>query len=272
MTEEAKTYKKIVELIKLDKPLIIFDLETTGLALSMDKIIQMAYIKIMLNGRVVKGSIFLNPEIEVSEEATVIHGITNEQLNDQPTFKDKAQELWDLFNGCYYSGYNVIGFDLPMLKREFVRVGRDFSYSLDDIIDSKQIYHYMEPRTLSAAYKYYCRKEHVGAHDAMVDVEAAAEVLARQLEKYKEARDWDFIHNINKVDEERWVDNDRKFYWRNGEAYFAFSKHKDISLAKVAETDSGFLRWILSANFSDETKTIVEKALEGNFPQKENKS
>ncbi len=268
MQKEIDTYKKIVELIRLDKPLIIFDLETTGLALSMDKIIQMAYIKIMLNGRVLKGSMFLNPEIEVSEESIAIHGITNEQLKDKPTFKEKAQELWDLFNGCCYSGYNVIGFDLPMLKREFIRVGRDFSYSRDDIIDSKQIYHYMEPRTLTAAYKYYCQKEHIGAHDAMADVGAAAEILVKQLEKYKVARDWNFIREINQISGERWVDNDRKFYWRNGEAYFAFSKHKDISLVKVAEIDPGFLRWILSANFSDETKTIVSEALNGKFPQK----
>jgi DNA polymerase-3 subunit epsilon len=268
MLKKAEKYNKIIKLIELDKPLIIFDLETTGLALSMDRIIQIAYIKILLNGRMIKESIFLNPEIEVTEEAAAIHGITNRQLKDEPTFKEKAKELWDLFYGCYYSGYNVIGFDLPMLKREFLRVGMDFIYSLDDIIDSKQIYYYMAPRTLSAAYKYYCQKELVDAHDALADVEAVTEILVKQLEKYKEARDWNFIRSINKVDEKRWVDNDRKFYWRNGEAYFAFSKYKDISLAKVAATDPEFLRWILSANFSDETKTIVNQALQGNFPEK----
>ena len=271
MSKEIDTYEKLVELIELDKPLIIFDLETTGLALSMDKIIQIAYIKIMLNGRVIKGNIFLDPEIEISEESIAIHGITNEQLKDKPTFKEKAQELWELFNDCCYSGYNVIDFDLPMLKREFIRVGRDFSYARDDIIDSKQIYHYMEPRTLSAAYKYYCQKDHDDAHNAMADAEAATEILVKQLEKYKAVRDWNFIREINQISGERWVDNDRKFYWRNGEAYFAFSKYKDVSLAKMAETDPGFLRWILSANFSDETKTIVKEALEGNFPKKKDK-
>ena len=158
-----------------------------------------------------------------------------------------------------------------MLKREFIRVGRDFSYEREDIIDSKQIFHYMEPRTLSAAYKYYCQKEHVDAHNAMADVESATEILVKQLEKYKAIRDWNFIKEINQIKGERWVDNERKFYWRNGEAYFSFSKYKDVALTKVVEIDAGFLRWILSANFSDETKNIISEALNGKFPKKDDK-
>jgi len=255
--------------LKLDKPLIFFDIETTGLILSMDRIIELAYIKIMANNLIAKGDSCFNPEIEISEESVAIHGITNERVKNEPAFKTKAKELWELFNNCYYGGFNVIEFDLPILKREFLRVGIDFSYSKDDIIDSKQIYHYMEPRTLSAAYRFYCNKELKGAHSAAVDVEAAANVLAKQLKKYKEARDLNFLRCINSVDNTKWVDNDRKFYWRSGQAHFAFSKYRDAPLSKVLEIDRPFLEWILTAEFSEETKLIIRKALEGELPKKQ---
>lgn len=259
---------RIIQLLKLDKPLVIFDLETTGLVMTMDKIIEVAYIKIFPNGRMMKDDMFLNPEMEISKEATEIHGITDEDVASMPTFRDKAKDLWEVFNGCYFGGFNVVNFDLPMLKREFIRVGMDFEYNTKDIVDSKMIFHYMEPRTLSAAYKYYCNKEHINAHSAIADVEATAEILVSQLEKYQEAQDWEFINKIHQSSDDRFVDNERKFYWRNGEAYFSFSKHKDTPLSEVAKTDPGFLQWIMTADFSDETKNIVRKALGGEFPKK----
>lgn len=259
---------KILQLIKLEKPLVIFDLETTGLSVNLDRIIEIAYLKIMPDGVILKGDLLLNPGINIPAEAMAIHGISDDQVKDQPIFKAKAQELWDIFNDCCYSGFNVFSFDLPMLKREFLRVGMDFDYSGAKIIDSKIIYHFMEPRTLSAAYRFYCQKEHVEAHNALADVEAAAKILTKQLEKYSEIRDWDFIYKIHHASDDRFVDNDRKFYWRGGEAYFSFSKHKDRSLAEIAEKDPGFLNWILSADFSEETKDIVKKALNGELPKK----
>ncbi len=254
--------------LKLDRPLVIFDLETTGLILSMDRIIELGYLKIMNDGRITKDDLYFNPEMEISEESTAIHGLTNEQLADKPLFREKAQEIWELFNDCYYGGFNVIDFDLPLLKREFLRSGLDFSYSKNDVIDSKQIYHYMEPRTLSAAYKFYCGKEHKDAHNALADVEAAAEILAKQIKRYKEARNLDFLIGINRVDSDRWVDNERKFYWRNGQAHFSFSKYKDMPLSKIVETNPDFLEWILRSDFSDETKLIVRNALDGKLPEK----
>lgn len=260
--------QKLSELIKLDKPLVIFDVETTGLSMTMDKIIEIAYLKVFPDGRLIEGDIFLNPEIRISEESIAIHGITNEQVADKPAFKEVANNLWAIFENSYYSGFNVINFDLPILRREFLRVGYDFNYDHGQIIDSKVIYNYMEPRTLSAAYKLYCEKEHLDAHSALADVRATKEILEAQLEKYAEARDWEFINKLHKSSNERFVDNDRKFYWRDGEAHFSFSKHRDSSLARVAETDPGFLQWILTADFSEETKNIVRKALSGSFPKK----
>lgn len=263
----AKT-KKINELLSLDKPLVVFDLETTGLSINLDRIVEIAYMKIMPDGEILKGDLFLNPEMKIPAEAFAIHGISDEDVKNQPTFKDMAEEFWDIFNGCYYSGFNVLTFDLPILKREFLRASKDFDYTNSKIIDAKIIYHCMEPRTLSAAYKFYCKKDHEEAHNALGDVEATAEVLTKQLEKYKETKDWDFIYKIHHIIDDRFVDADRKFYWRGGEAYLAFSKHKDRSLADVAETDPGFLSWILSADFSEETKDIVKKALNGEMPKK----
>jgi DNA polymerase-3 subunit epsilon len=237
----------------------------------MDKRVELAYLKIMPNGVVFKSDIFFNPEMKISEEAIAVHGITDGFLLDKPIFREKSQELWEIFRDCYYGGYNVMGFDLPLLRREFIRVGIDFEYANSQIIDSKVIYHYMEPRTLSAAYKYYCGKEHVDAHSALGDVEVTAEVLIKQLEQYQEIRDWNFIYEMHNPQDGRYVDNERKFYWRSGEAYFAFSKFRDYSLASVAKTDRGFLEWIMTADFSEETKSIVKKAMEGEFPIKEKK-
>lgn len=263
---------KIHELLKLEKPLVIFDLETTGLSLNIDRIVEMAYIKIYPDGKIKKADIFLNPEMHISDESSVVHGIKDEDVAGKQTFREVAQELWEVFSDCCYSGFNITGFDLPILRREFLRAGLDFDYTNAKIVDSKVIYNYMEPRTLSAAFKYYCGKELHDAHSALADVQATAEVLEKQIEKYNEVQNWEFIDKIHRASEDRFVDNDRKFYWRNGEAYFAFSKHKDESLKSVAQTDPGFLSWILQADFSDEMKNIVRNALNGKFPSKADNS
>lgn len=261
-------FNKISELIRLEKPLVIFDIESTGLSVSMDRIIEIAYLKIDPRGPVLKGDIFLNPEMEIPAEAAEIHGITDDKVKDEPTFKQKAREFWQIFNDCCYGGFNIVNFDLPLLRHEFLRAGMDFDYSSARIIDSKTIYHYMEPRTLSAAYKLYCRKNHEEAHSALADVEAVAEILGRQLEKYNEIRDWDFIYKIHHSSDDRFVDTERKFFWRNGQAYFYFSKYKGRPLGEVVKQDPGFLQWIMSADFSEETKDIIKKALNGELPKK----
>jgi len=255
---------KIKELTNFDKPLVVFDLETTGLSISTDKIVQIAYLKILPNGRIIEGDLLVNPEMEISTEAAETHGITNEMVADKPTFKELVSNLWEIFDNCYYSGFNIARFDLPLLRREFIRAGYDLEYSDDSIIDTKIVYHYMEPRTLSAAYKYYCNKEHVGAHSALADTKAAAEILSKQLEKYG----YDFIKKIHENIDEKYVDKEKKFYWRDGEAYFAFSRYKDKALSEVAANHQDFLNWMMEADFSKIVKNIVKKALLGEFPKK----
>ncbi|MBU4000195.1 3'-5' exonuclease [Patescibacteria group bacterium] len=255
-------FKKIAKTLKLDKPLVIFDVETTGNVIYKDKIIELAYIKIYLDGRVKKEEMMLDPQMQISREATAVHGLINKDVSGKPTFMKKAQEIWEIFNGCFYGGFNVMNFDLPILRREFIRVGMDFDYNISQIVDSRIIYQHMVPRSLAATYRYYCGKEFNQSHTALGDVEVAAEILAKQLDKYSEIGDWGFINKIHQSPENSYVDSSRKFYWRHGRAHFAFSKYRGIALSEVAKVNPKFLKWILAADFSEETKTIVKKALE----------
>jgi DNA polymerase-3 subunit epsilon len=258
-------YKKIHRYLALDKPLVVFDIETTGLNLSSDKIVELAYIKIWDNGRMKQDDMILDPEIKIGLESIAVHGIRNRDVKGKPKFRDRVQELWDVFHDCYYSGFNIINFDLPILRREFIRIGMDFEYSTKQIIDSREIFLKMVPRTLSSTYEYFCHKKFKEWHTALNDTEASLEILVKQLEKYKEIRDWEFINKIHKSEEDEYSDGTLKFYWLRGEAYFAFSKYRDRRLKDIAREDPEFLEWILSADFSEEVKNIVEKALEKNI-------
>ncbi len=260
---------KIFEKLKLEKPLVIFDLETTGVVVSLDKIIELAYIKIYPDGKREEKVYKINPGIKIPKESVEVHGITNEEAKNWPYFKEYAQELFDVFSGCYFGGFNIIGFDLPMLQKEFKDAGINFQYTTEDVIDSKVIFHAMEKRDLSAAYKFYCQKEHKDAHSAMGDILVTEEILNAQIEKYPEILDREFLCAIHSPKDERYVDSERKFYWRDGEAYFNFSKHKGESLKEVAVSDPGFLSWILQADFSLEIKEIAQNALSGVFPKKQ---
>lgn len=263
-------FKKLQKMLKSDKPLVMFDIETTGLVISRDKIVQLAYIKLWENGRIKKDKMLFDPEIKISPEASTVHGIKNKDVMGKLKFRHKAQELWEAFNNCYYGGHNILSFDLPILRREFIRCGMDFEHRSNQVIDTRVIFQSMVARSLGATYEYYCKKQFKQAHNAVVDVEAASEILVKQLEQYQEVRDWDFINTIHEnFGEEVYVDNARKFYWRDGEAYFAFSKHRDKPLAQVAQDDPKFLKWILTADYSEETKTVVKKALEGQVIRKE---
>ncbi len=259
-------YKKLPKLLKLDKPLVVFDIETTGLNLHSDKIVEIAYIKIWSNGKVKRDDMLLNPEMKISLEAVAVHGIRNRYVQDKPKFRDKAQELWEIFHDTYYSGFNIVNFDLPLIRREFIRCGMDLEYTPKQIIDTREIFLKMVPRTLSSTYEYYCSKDFKQWHTALIDTEVAAEILVRQLEKYKECRDWEFINKIHIGEEEDYLDATRKFYWLRGEAFFAFSKYRDKTLKQVAKEDPRFLEWILTADFSDEVKNIVQKALSVHRP------
>lgn len=255
-------YQKLVKLLNLDKPLVVFDTETTGMGISVDKIIKLAYIKIYADGKIKKDVFFLDPEIRINTEAIAIHGIRNRQVIGQPTFKERAQEIWEIFYGCFYSGFNIINFDLPILRREFVRIGMDFNYDAKQIIDTKELFQYMEPQTISMAYAYYCGKEYKEARDISLQVEISTEILIKQLEKYAVARNWDFINRIHQPKNNNHVDSTSKFYWVSGEAYFAFSKYIHRSVAEIAKKDLNFLLWMIDADFGEDAKNIIKQVLD----------
>lgn len=193
----------IAELLPLDRPLIIFDLETTGLAIGEERIIELAYEKILPNGEIVAAVHRLNPGKPIPPEATQVHHIHDEDVADSPHFPVLAYEFWTMFEGADVGGFNVIGFDLPFLRGEFATVGKNFDFSTKKVLDAKILFHKMEardmftPRNLSAAYKLYCGKSHETAHTGAGDVRVTVEILEKILEKYPELRNWDTIMDLN---------------------------------------------------------------------------
>ncbi len=193
----------IPQFLPLDRPLIIFDLETTGLGAGEDKILELAYEKILPDGEIIERVQRFNPGKHIPEEASRINGIYDQDVADAPSFATLCYELWNMFEGSDVGGFNVLGFDLPFLKGEFGSVGKNFDFTQKRILDAKILYHKMEakdmfaPRNLSAAYRLYCGKDHTSAHTGAGDVRVTVEVLEKQLEKYPEFRSWDYIAELN---------------------------------------------------------------------------
>src|SRR5258708_17218883 len=171
--------------LNLKVPLCFFDLETTGVNITKDRIIEIAVVKIMPGGELVRKSNVLNPTIPITDESTAIHGISNEDVKDKPAFKDVAKDYARFFEGSDLSGFNILKFDVPVLVEEFLRAGVDFDYGRKRIIDSQKIFHMMEKRNLAAAYKFYCNKQLEDSHTAEAATEATMEVLFAQIEKYE---------------------------------------------------------------------------------------
>lgn len=193
----------IPTLLPLDRPLIIFDLETTGLSIGEDKMVEIAYRKIMPNGEVIAVAKRINPGMPIPADSMAIHGITDADVANAPSFAQLCYELWSVFEGSDVGGFNITGFDLPFLRAEFARVGKNFDYSNKRVLDAKVLYHKMaardmvSARNLSAAYRLYCGKEHTSAHTGAGDVEVTVEILEKQLEKYPEFRNWEYIADLH---------------------------------------------------------------------------
>lgn len=193
----------IPDLIPLERPIIIFDLETTGLTPGEDRTVEIAYQKIMPDGSVIERTQRINPGRPIGEDATAIHGITDADVKDAPSFSQVCYELWHLFEGSDVGGFNVIGYDLPFLKGEFSLMGKSFDYSDKRLLDAKVLYHKVASRdlvgarTLSAAYKTYCGGVHQTAHTAAGDVAATVRVIEKLLEKHPEFRDWAYLAELH---------------------------------------------------------------------------
>ena len=193
----------ITDYLKLERPLVIFDLETTGLSNQEDRILEIAYERILPSGEIEAKCLRLNPQRDIPEDASRINGIYWEDVKDCPTFATLAFEMWSMFENADVGGFNVVGFDLPFLKAQFSTVGKNFDFSSRKILDAKVLYHAKEPRdmfaprNLTAAYKLYCNKDHVNAHTGAADVRATVEILEAILEKYPEFRSWDKIAELH---------------------------------------------------------------------------
>lgn len=252
--------------LNLRNPVCFFDLETTGMNMTSDRIIEIAVVKMMPTGETQTKTNLLNPGITILPESTAIHGISNEDVRDKPTFKEVAKEYAKFMEGADLSGFNILKFDVPMLVEEFIRAGVDFDYSRKKIIDSQRIFHLMEKRTLSAAYKFYVGKELANSHSAEADTRASLEVLIAQVERYEGQvvtdslgkkigdikNDMDILGRLTTSD---LVDlASRMVMNAKGEEIFNFGKHKGKVVTTVLREESSYYDWMMNGDFPMDTK------------------
>lgn len=257
--------------LNLQRPLVIFDLETTGLDTAQDRIVQFAFLRVNPDRSQDEWTALVNPGIAIPIEASRIHHITDELVADKPPFKEYALLINEFLNGCDLSGFNLAAFDVPFLQAEMERNGRPLALQDIRIVDAQVIFHKNEPRNLSAAYRFYCGREHEQAHDALADVRVTLEILDAQLNKYQQLpATLDALHKYCAPRDSRFVTADRKFFWRHGEAVLGFGKHRGKTLQWLVENERDYLLWMKNGDFGEQTKALIADALNGVFPKKNN--
>ncbi|XOD67334.1 MAG: exonuclease domain-containing protein [Flavobacteriales bacterium Tduv] len=244
--------------LQLHRPICFFDIEATGINIVKDRIIEISLLKVYPNGDKQERTYRVHPEMSIPPQATAIHGIQDADVADKPPFKTIAGEIWKILEGSDLAGYNSNRFDIPLLGEELLRAGFSFDLQKHKTIDVQVIFHKMEPRTLTAAYKYYCKKELTEAHNATEDVLATYEVLQAQLEKYqnlkKDVKSLDeFSSHQNMVDLAGFIGIDEA-----GDEIFNFGKHKGKKVSDIFEKDPGYYGWIQNADFPLYTKKILK--------------
>lgn len=239
--------------LQLTRPIAVIDLETTGINIGSDRIVEIAIIKILPDGtRQVKRKL-INPQMPIPKVASDVHGITDEMVKEAPTFKQAANEIKQFIDNCDLAGYNSNRFDVPMLVEEFLRIGMEITIDGKRLVDVQRIFHMMEQRTLGAAYKFYCQKTLEGAHSAEVDASATWEVLEAQIERYPQLGTT--IESIVKATgEEDLVDFARRFIRENGVEVFNFGKHKGKPVAQVLREEPQYYDWMMKGDFPMHTK------------------
>ena len=246
--------------LNLKNPLVFFDLETTGIDIVHDRIVEISILKINPNGTEETRTRRINPGIAIPAESSAIHGIYDEDVKEEPQFKKIAKSLADFMEGCDIAGFNSSRFDVPLLSEEFLRAGVDFDFSKRKMIDVQIIFHKKEQRTLEAALKFYCDKELTDAHSAEADTRATYEVLKGQLDKYD-----DLENSIDFLSKEYSSHNNnvdlagRMIYDEKGVEIFNFGKHKGRSVAEVIKREPGFYAWMMDADFSLNTKQVLTR-------------
>ena len=254
----------------LKNPIVFLDLETTGINIVTDRIVEIALLKINSDGTEEEQEMRLNPEISIPQESTDIHGITDEDVKDKPTFNEVAKNLAKFLEGCDLAGFNSNRFDIPLLAEEFLRAGVDIDFKKRKFIDVQAIFHKMEKRTLAAAFKFYCQKELVDAHSAMADTRATYEVLKAQLDTYENTEYEDkkgkktkpIVNDINQLCDFSSYNKNVDFVGRiiyndDGVEVFNFGKNKGIPVEKVLEEQPGYYGWIMNSEFPLYTKKVL---------------
>ena len=246
--------------LQLKRPLVFIDLETTGVNLSTDRIVEIAIIKITPDGSKVSKQKILNPQMPIPKSSSAIHGITDEKVKCAPTFKQVANELKQFIDDADFSGYNSNRFDIPLLIEEFLRAGITIDMTNRRMLDVQHIFHMMEKRTLGAAYKFYCEKELNDAHSAEADATATWEILEAQLTRYE--------HLGNSLDtilqftgEEKFVDFARRFIMQNDTEVFNFGKHKGRAVSDVLRVEPQYYDWMMKGDFPLHTKQKLTEIL-----------
>ncbi len=256
--------------LHLKNPIVFLDLETTGINIVTDRIVEIALVKVNVDGSEEEKLLRINPEMPIPVEASMIHGIYDEDIKDAPTFKEVAKTLAKFLEGCDLGGFNSNRFDIPLLAEEFLRADVDIDLKKRKFIDVQAIFHKMEKRTLAAAYKFYCNQELIDAHSAMADTKATYEVLKAQLDVYKGVEYEDakgnkslpIVNNVDQLSEFSSYDRNVDFvgrivYDENDVPVFNFGKNKGIPVAQVLEEQPGYFGWILNSEFPLYTKKVL---------------
>ena len=244
--------------LNLKKPICFFDLETTGTNPGKDRIVEIAILKLDTNNQKKEMVWRVNPECPIPDEASSVHGITDEMVKDQPTFKNYSKEIHNFIEGCDLGGYNIDKFDLPLLVEEFIRSGIDVSSFVKvKTVDVQTIFFKKEPRDLTSALKFYCNKDHGNAHTALDDTIATYEVLLSQLDKYDDLEpSVDFLSTLTKRNKN--IDFAGRIIEDNdGDAIFNFGKHKGKKVKKILTEEKGYYSWMMNSDFPEYTKKII---------------
>ncbi len=256
--------------LKLDRPIVFFDIEATGISPRADRILELCMVRYCPMRGEDRYNQRFNPDgMPIPADATAVHGIRDEDVKDCPTFAQEAQNVLDFIEGCDLAGYNIIRYDIPMLAEEFQRAQLPFSTTTRRILDVQRIFHQKEPRDLTAALQFYCGDAHVDAHGAEADVEATVRVFEGQLAKYNDLpRSIEALDQYCNPQNPTWVDSTGKLRWQDGSVAINFGKNRGKLLRDLIENDRGFINWILKSDFPPDTREIIQSAMQGKYPTK----
>ncbi len=254
--------------LKLQRPIVFFDIESTGINVAKDRIVEISILKVFPDGKEDLNTFKINPTIKISPEATKIHGISNKDVKNQPTFSDIAREIANILKSCDLCGYNSNKFDIPILAEEFLRTDVDFDFKKAKFVDAQVIFFKQEPRTLTAAYKFYCNKDLKNAHSAEADTIATYEILKAQVERYDNLKEdisslAKFSKQNNNVDFAG-----RIIYNSKGIEIFNFGKHKGKIVEEILKKDNNYYNWMMNNDFPLYTKKVLTSIKLRSFNQK----